>query len=92
MFFSIEAQFGNMRKPQDFTVYPARAGSVEIILQCEKRIANVNLLTGKVVLSNGKGGHQGFIKLSPILGAVEVDCPPDVLNQLREWFAPKKPD
>jgi hypothetical protein len=83
-FIDITCKIGNMRKAASFTVCPkATPDSREVTIQSDKRIARINLDTGKVVLSDGKGGHPGFHKLLAICGAVELDCPADVLEQLR---------
>lgn len=81
---SVMGKLGTMRKAADWTIYPVKADAPnKRIIQCDKRIAEVNLETGKAMLSDGKGGHQGFIKLSPALGAVEVDVPADMLEALK---------
>ncbi len=59
-------------------------------MQGGNRIARIDLNIGKAMLSNGKGGHQGFIQLSPALGAVEVVVPADVLAQVREKTQTRK--
>lgn len=87
-FKNIVCKLGNMRKEADWTLYPQKADKLdEVIIQCDKRIASVNLTTGKAMLSSGKGGHNGFMHLSPALGAVEVDVPADVLQTLKGLVA-----
>ena len=82
-FQSVIAKLGNMKKAQDFTICPVSTNEPDqITIQSDKRIAQVNLTTKKVILSDGKGGHQGFLKLLPILGAKEYDCPQDVIDQI----------
>ncbi len=90
MFQTVTAKLGNMRKSVEWTVCPARNGRRRII-QSKNRIAEVNLDRGSVVLSDGKGGHQGFHKLDPFLGATVVDCPPELLEQLRGMDATAGP-
>ena len=83
-FQNVIGKIGNMRKVQDWVIYPLKSEQqVTRMIQCENRIAEVNLETGKVMLSDGKGGHQGFMKLSKALGAKEYDCPADILEQLK---------
>ena len=84
-FSSIDCKLGNMRKTQNWTIYPVADGATDVIIQCEQRIARVNLADGQTVLSDGKGGHQGFIKLNPFCGAKPCVCPADTLNNLREY-------
>lgn len=85
---SVDCKLGNMRKVANWVLYPQKADKLdEVIIQCDKRIAQVNLTTGKAMLSSGKGGHNGFMHLSPVLGAVEVDVPADVLQTLKGLVA-----
>lgn len=82
---TIYCRLGNMRKNQDWVVYPVASGlATHLTIQCDNRIARVELSTGKTMLSDGKGGHQGFIKLSPALGATEVICRAETLAELRQ--------
>jgi hypothetical protein len=84
MFLKITAKLGNMKKAQEFVVCPvSNTAPHEVTIQSDKRIARVNLNTGKAMLSSGKGGHQGFMQLSPALGAVEVDVTPELIEQLK---------
>lgn len=83
MIHSVTGKIGNMRKSVDWVVYPVQDPD-ERTIQSDKRIARVNLQTGKVTLSDGKGGHQGFYKLNLHMGAKEYDCPKEILDQLRE--------
>lgn len=74
---------GNMKKAVEWTVCPVSTNaSHEVTIQSDKRIAKVNKLTGKTILSTGKGGHNGFAHLSKMLGAVEIDTPQWVTDQL----------
>lgn len=92
MFKSVTCKLGNMRKAVDWVLYPQKAESLnKVIIQCDKRIAEVNLDTGKAMLSTGKGGHNGFMHLSPSLGAVEVDVPADTVAELKRLVATNKP-
>ena len=84
-FRQVIGKLGNMRKPVEWVIYPARqAGERTVIIQSDNRIAAVNLDTGDAVLSDGKGGHPGFQKLSPALGATKCICPSELLEQLRQ--------
>lgn len=79
---TLVGKMGNMKKDVEWVVCPnSKPGFV--MIQSEKRIAVVNLTTGKAILSNGKG-HPGFLCLNAALGAVEVDCPKEILDKLKE--------
>jgi hypothetical protein len=81
-----QVKLGSMRKARDWTLYPQSEADKTnncIIIQCNNRIARVNLDTKRALLSDGKGGHQGFIKLSPLMGATAEVVPDAVIEQLR---------
>lgn len=83
----VTLKLGNMRKPQDFTVYPQAKGvegQSEITFQSDSRIAQINTTTGAGVLSDGKGGHQGFAKLIKVLGAKDITVSQEVIQQLKD--------
>jgi len=89
-FRNVTAKLGTMRKADEFVICEGgTSDQVKITLQSDKRIARVNLETGKVIVSDGKGGHPGFHKLSPIAGAKEYDCPPELLDELKKLVADK---
>jgi hypothetical protein len=82
-FQNITVKLGNMRKAQEFTVCPVSNQEPHLVtIQSDKRIAKIDLNTGKAMLSDGKGGHQGFMKLLPFMGATEVDVPKETLDEL----------
>lgn len=79
----ITTKFGNMRKEQEFIVYPYDGGDC-VLIQSDKRIANVNLKTGRTVLSAQRQGGAYGVHLSPQLGAILTDFPSDKLIELQE--------
>lgn len=88
MIKTLTFKFPNMKKVACWVLYPQRSDTLdEVIIQCDRRIARVSLSTGKALLSDGKGGHQGFMKLSPSLGAKLVTVPDDAISQLRDLCA-----
>jgi hypothetical protein len=88
----ITAKLGNMRKVQDWVVYPRQEGSDRgVVIQCDNRICSFDPDTGKGMLSDGKGGHQGFHKLNAFLGAKEITVPDEVRLAAIE-ATPKKGD
>lgn len=87
-FRCVNGKMGNMRKAVEWVLYPIDASNPgAIVIQSDNRIARVNLHNGRAMLSDGKGGHQGRIKLSPSFGAVEVAVPADMLNAIRGHVA-----
>lgn len=69
----ISLKFGNMRKAQDFTLYPFKEGDKEIIVQSQKSIARINPTNGEM-LYNTKGCY--FHHLQPFLGAQKGQLSP----------------
>lgn len=92
-FIDVDAKLGTMKKAANFTVCPKSSGdnTSEVTIQSDKRIARVNLDTGRVVVSDGKGGHPGFHKLLAMCGAKEYDCPPELLAFLKGIHVPQGP-
>jgi hypothetical protein len=79
---TIKGKFPGMRDSWFWVVYPFKEGDKEIIIQMDKRIAKVNLDTGKALLS--ANGKATFVALSKVLGATEVTTPKDMLDQLKK--------
>lgn len=77
---SITLKFGNMRKAQDFTIYPFKEGDKQVIIQSDKAIAQIDPQNGGMTY-NTKGCY--FPHLNPMLGAQKGVLPPDELNLLK---------
>ena len=60
--YTVNAAFGNMRKAQDWVIYPV-SDPESVIIQCNDRIARVNLLTGSGVLSARVAGGAYSVHL-----------------------------
>lgn len=87
-FQSVTGKFKGMRKEVEWTVYPHDKGATEHIIQSSKRIARVNLDTGKAILS--KAGKSHFAGLSDMMGADIVPAPKDIIDQLKKLEATGK--
>lgn len=84
-FQHVNGKLGNMRKAVEWVVYPALdAEQRSRVIQSDRRVARVDLDSGKAVVSDGKGGHPGFHKLTSFMGATECECPEEILTALRE--------
>lgn len=82
-FRHVTGRFPGMRKDQEFTICPGSEETPHLItIQSDKRIARVNTETSKTIISDGKGGHQGFAKLNAFLGAKTIDTPKWLSDQL----------
>lgn len=62
---SFDAKFAGMRKPQDFIVYPIKAGdeSGRIVIQSATRIGLIDVESGKVWMSKPRAGGANFMHL-----------------------------
>ena len=69
----VTAKLGNMRKPQDFVVYPP-SDKGNIIVQSDKSIGAFDIRTGEGML-NTKGCY--FPHLNAICGAIPFTFPDD---------------
>jgi hypothetical protein len=54
---SFDLQMPKWRKPQNFCVYPMHEKSEAILIQSDKRWAEIDVNTGEMYMTNGKGGH-----------------------------------
>lgn len=61
------AQFANMKKPQEFLVYRPKPGDTFLVIQSDTRIGTVNLVTGVVKLSRNIPNGAFFIDLGYIV-------------------------
>lgn len=83
----VSAKLGNMRKPQEFVVYPS--GDDECItVQSDKSIGRFDRQTRKGLL-NTKGCY--FHHLAKFMGAVDFDFPETFVKECIE-AQPKKGD
>ena len=81
-FKNITCKLGNMRKEADWVLYP-KTDDNRVKIQCDRRIAMVDLEQKKAVLS-GSHNYPTFDKLRT--GKV-VDVPDDIINRLKELQA-----
>lgn len=74
---SFDGQFQGMRKPQDFTVYPVKAGEPadSILIQSGTRIGTVDLQSGHVKLSrpHASGAYFMHLREATFSGKLEAD-------------------
>jgi|14_taG_2_1085336.scaffolds.fasta_scaffold04595_7 hypothetical protein len=80
----LDLKLGSMRKAQDFIVYPAsRDEGSKVLIQSDKRIAQIDIETGEGMLSSGKAGHPGFIELMEIRGAKPIKVDTEVIEAIK---------
>lgn len=77
----VSGQFAGMRKPQNFTLYPARYDNgTTIQIQSSKCIGRLNPDTGAGIFYKGKGEHPGNVCLAL---AVPIQYPPDFVAAVK---------
>jgi hypothetical protein len=52
----LNLKFGNMRKEQEFVIYPFKKEDKEIIIQSDKTIARIDINTGKMIYNSSPSG------------------------------------
>lgn len=81
---TIVAKLGNMRKAQEWTVYPkssAQVGKQDIVIQSDTRIAQINQETKTAVLSQPHKNGSYFLDLLQLRGAMfDVPVPQEVID------------
>jgi len=85
MFQRVQGKFKGMRSAKNWTVYPHSKEDQSWIIQTDNKIAKV-FSNGKAIVSKTKKGI-GFVGLSSMLGAVELDAPIEIVNQLNELLS-----
>lgn len=86
---SFDGKFQGMRKPQDFIVYPMQDSGENICIQSDHRFGQIDLATGKGVLSANRAQYAN----APWLGlcvinntAIDVELSVEENQTLRQWI------
>lgn len=82
-FAIINLMVGNMRKVQQFTLYPYTGGD-KIILQSDKRFAEVNLRTGAGRMNKENRNYNGYASL--MLGTVNIQLTDEAIQSIQEYL------
>ena len=81
----ITCKLGSMRKAKSWILYPSQTESDQRVkIQCDARIALIDLNEKKDIVSDGKKSHNCNIGLQPALGAKLVDVSDEIINELKE--------
>jgi hypothetical protein len=81
--YSVTAAFGNMRKAENWVIYPV-TDPENVKIQSDHRIARINLLTGHGVLSARIANGAYNVHLSPVNGATDYQFPAAFCEALME--------
>lgn len=78
----IYAKLGNMRKVQDWIVYPQQTdkGNEILMIQSDTRMCRIDTTSRKGMLSKNKLNGAGFADCLAFLGATEIEVPQEVIN------------
>jgi len=76
-------KMANMNKPQEFTLYPYN-GEKTILLQSDKRIARVNLETGKGVMNRSNKNYPSSIDLQ--LTPIPCELPENIRIEITKFL------
>ena len=76
-------KMANMTKPQEFTLYPYN-GEKTILLQSDKRIARVNLETGKGIMNRSNKGYPSSIDLQ--LTPIPCELPENIRLEITKFL------
>lgn len=83
---SFDMKLPKWRKSQQFIVYPMHENPTRILIQSDKRWAEINKDTGEVQMTNGRGGHQNswLLALQRARGESETyQMSPVLLSELK---------
>lgn len=69
----INAKFANMRKEEEFTVYPKGDTDTQIQLQSDHRCAIIDIATGKGVVSKYVAAYPRFVHCQFDAFPIQVD-------------------
>ena len=75
----VMAKLGNMRKPEEFIVYPNPGAKV--VVQSDHRIAAFDPETGVGTLSKYRSNGAYFLHLNTFLGATAIVVPPALIAE-----------
>lgn len=78
MFKSVNAKLGNMRKEEEFTIYPRKEGD-NLILQSDSRICIIDTITRKGMLSK-RCQNPVFIMATRAMGATQIEVAQEIID------------
>jgi|688.fasta_scaffold364850_3 hypothetical protein len=80
--YTVEAKLANMRKAQEWVIYPIKSGDDTVMIQCSNRIAKFSLIDGKGMLSAAIPNGAYGVHLMESLGATEYQFPMELVNAI----------
>jgi hypothetical protein len=86
---TFDGKCAGMRKPQDFIVYPMQDSGPNITIQSDHRFGQIDLDTGKGVLSANRAQYANapWLGLCVINGtAIDVELATEERETLRQWI------
>ena len=86
---SFDGKFANMRKPEDFIVYPMHDSGSEVHIQSGHRFGRLDLDTGKGILSARRAQYANavWLQMCQIRGTAEaIELAEEDRQMLRQWI------
>lgn len=86
---SFDAQFAGMRKPQEFIVYPMQDSGERITIQSNHRFGQMDLSTGKGILSANRADYANSVWLAVCYQArtaIAIELSVEDTQALRQWI------
>lgn len=80
--YTVEAKLANMRKAQEWVIYPIKSGDDTVMIQCSNRIAKFSLIDGKGMLSAARQNGAYGVHLMEYLGATAYQFPMELVNAI----------
>jgi hypothetical protein len=84
-FYNIDLKLGNMRKSQEFTLYPSQEGQ-NVYLQSDKRCLVVNTESGTGKLLKSNKDYPTFAMLSGSENSIIVNLDPSTCKELADHY------
>jgi len=81
----ITLKVGNMRKPQDFTVYPNGTSEKYIVIQSEKRIAILNKENNRFFINSKNHNYPMFTTLQ--YDRMEIELTSEQIEEIKRTYA-----
>lgn len=77
---SFDGQFGAMRKPQDWIVYPCQDSGSIITIQSDHRFGRVDMASGKGVISANRAQYASSVWLAQCIASRKAE--PIILEEI----------
>lgn len=77
---TITLKLGNMRKPQEFVVYPYKNGQEKVSIQSDGRWATIEVATGKGLINSKNVNYPNSMSL--MFNPIEITVDQETMNKI----------